>query len=391
MIGIPLLAKQITGVLHILFTSDRTCSQEELRFLGTVGHQIGMLISHARFFDELTWKTDELMRSYALLEKNSRQLAISQRRLNANLALVERANKDLERLDRMKTHFLGIVSHEFRTPLTSIIGGAQFLMAGSSQWTEEEKRLLAIIHEGGERLNDIVTNLLKVVRLESKSYSLTKAPVDLGKLLREIQVHLLPALEARGQRLAFRNMESLPVFSADREYLEEVFSQLLENAIKFSRDGDEITVRAELTDRSLLEPKRGVLDLFNDSFLKQAGHSSFILVEISDSGIGIHEDDHVHIFDKFYGAGDIRHHSSGRRKFLGKGPGLGLSIVKGMVEAHGGMVWVESQGQGSPVSAGSSFFVLLPTEEAEVQPVLPFMQGGQERRGADEENPALLS
>jgi signal transduction histidine kinase len=97
-------------------------------------------------------------------------------------------------------------------------------------------------------------------------------------------------------------------------------------------------------------------------------------VEIRDSGIGIDEEEQQRIFDKFYGVGDIRHHSSGRGKFQGKGPGIGLTIVKGMVEAHGGMVWVESLRQDFAEPPGSSFFVLLPTEEQELQATFPFME-----------------
>ena len=389
--GVPLIANQKpVGVLHIFSDTLHAFSQEDARFLNTIGNQIGMVIEHARVFAELSWKTEELLRSYTLLEKNSHQLALSQRRLKMNLALVERANKDLERLDRMKTHFLGIVSHEFKTPLTSIMGGTQFLLASSVEWSSEERRLISIVHEGGTRLNDIVTNLLKVVRIESKGMSLSKAPVNLDTLLHDLNEQFTPILDERGQRLVFGHIESIPSFSADREYLEEVFSQLLENAIKFSSDGGEIFISAQIVDRSVLEPKRGTLSVFNENFLDRAGNASYIQVEIRDSGIGIDKHDHLHIFDKFYGAGDIRHHSSGRTKFQGKGPGLGLSIVKGMIEAHGGMVWVESSHQDPVKYPGSSFFVLLPTEEAELQPVLPFMQVGKDDDKFEDVHPPLL-
>jgi len=390
--GVPLFAnKKPVGVLHIFSGTPRSYSQEDVRFLNTVGNQLGMLIDHARVFAELSWKTEELMRSYTLLEKNSHQLALSQKRLKTNLALVERANKDLERLDRMKTHFLGIVSHEFKTPLTSIIGGTQFLIASSTEWNSEEQRLLSIVHEGGARLNDIVTNLLKVARLESKNFSLSKAPVNMGKILHDLNEQFTPVLEERRQKLVLGHIETVPSFFADREYLEEVFSQLLENAIKFSSDGGEIFISAQIVDRSVLEPKRDILAVFNENFLDGGGPASYIQVEFRDTGIGIDKHDHIHIFDKFYGAGDIRHHSSGRTKFQGKGPGLGLSIVKGMIEAHGGMVWVESPNQDPEKSPGSSFFVLLPTEEAELQPALPFILGNSDSNQSEEINLSLLN
>jgi signal transduction histidine kinase len=346
-----------------------------------------MVLEHARIFAELTWKTDELSRSYTLLEKSSHQLALSQRRLKMNLSLVERANKDLEHLDRMKSHFLGIISHEFRTPLTTILGGTQFLMATKSKRPEEEQRLLDIIHEGGARLNDIVSNMLKVARLEAKSVSLKKAPLSLSQILNDLHAHFLPVLNEREQTLVFHDLETIPPFSADREYVEEIFRQLIENAVKFSRNGDKINILASLSDRADLESKRRIIDAFNSRFLDLIGPTSFIQIEIRDSGIGIDGDDHVHIFDKFYGAGDIRHHSTGKGKFQGKGPGIGLSIVKGMVEAHGGMVWVESQGQSMEDNPGSSFFVLIPTEEAELQPAFPFMQTGDAGKNPEDGTP----
>lgn len=378
------------GVMHIFSSTPCTCSQEEVRFLDTIGNQIGMVVEHARVFAELSWKTEELQRSYTLLEKNSHQLAVSQKRLKMNFDLVERANKDLERLDRMKTHFLGIVSHEFKTPLTSILGGTQFLLSSSSTWSEEERRLISIVHDGGTRLNDIISNLLKVARLESRGASICKAPVNLETLLVDLNEQLRPLLEERKQRVVMGEIETIPSFFADREYLEEVFSQLIENAIKFSSDGGEIYISARVVDRSLLEPKRELLSVFNSKFLDGPVDSSYIQIEIRDNGIGIDRDDHLHIFDKFYGAGDIRHHSSGKFKFQGKGPGLGLSIVKGMVEAHGGMVWVESRCEDPNSSPGSSFFLLLPTEVPELQPTLPFMPGSQDADELSKHNVAPL-
>jgi signal transduction histidine kinase len=263
-------------------------------------------------------------------------------------------------------------------------------MASSKEWSEEEQRLLSIVHEGGTRLNDIVSNLLKVARLESKSFSLSKSSLSIQEILRDLHKHFLPLLEERSQQLLVSDMEVIPCMHADQEYLEEIFSQLLENAIKFSRDGGEIVITAQLVDVSSLEQKRNILSTFNENFLDHAGTTSFVQVEIRDSGIGIDEDDHLHIFDKFYGTGDIRNHSSGKSKFQGKGPGLGLSIVKGMVEAHGGMVWVESPCENFDEQPGSSFFVLIPTEEDQLQPALPFMQNRPEFGLPESMNPLLM-
>ncbi|KAF0220911.1 MAG: multi-sensor signal transduction histidine [Geobacteraceae bacterium] len=368
----PLLAKnRLIGIMHIMTRKEHRFTSEEMNLFTAICTQIGIVIEHARLFEELNWKNEELLRSHRLLEKSSHQLSLSQNRLKKNLALVERANLELERLDRMKNNFLGMISHEFKTPLTGIMSSAEFLLDTLENLNDEESRLLDMILKGGARLNEIVTDLLKVARLEAATFPVTKTALRLADILDPLQEQFEPLLNERNQQIVFDNLDALPYFSGDREYLEEVFFRLLENAIKFSRDGGEIVVSARVSDSKTLAGKREILFRFNSAFYDQMGDTCYLEVEVRDSGVGIDADEQLKIFEKFYEVGEIRHHSSGRHKFLGKGTGLGLTIVKGMVEAHGGMVWVESPAQ----STGSSFFVLLPLEENLRQPAFPFMQG----------------
>lgn len=374
MVGLPLFAKsRLIGIMHVMSHTRRTYTPEELTFGTTIGNQIGIVIEHAILFAELNLKTDELLRSHRLLEKNSRQLAHSQHRLKQNLALIEQANLDLERLDRMKTHFLGLISHEFRTPLTGILGSAEYLLE-NCDGTREDRQLLEMIHQGGTRLNEIVTNLLKVARLESNAAAMTRTTLHLQEVLDLVVSQFEPVLAERGQSIETRGMESLPHFSGDREFLTDIFVELLENAIKFTPDGGGVVIAAQVVDRAGLSGKAETLCRFNSQFFDQMGHSCYLQVAVQDSGIGIDEDEQLTIFEKFYGIGDIRHHTSGRHKFQGKGPGLGLAIVKGMVEAQGGMVWVESPFTDAGGELGSAFIFLLPMEEGISQPGLPFMR-----------------
>lgn len=374
--GIPLFArKRLIGVMHLLGHAEREYTPDDVSFFTTMGNQIGIVIEHARMFEELNWKNEELLRSHRLLEKNSHQLALSQNRLKKNLLLVERANLELERLDRMKNHFIGMISHEFRTPLTSILSSAEFLLADRSDaGISDERRLLEMIHTSGVRLNEIVMDLLKVVRLEAKITPLSKTTLRLPEILDPLREQFVSVLAVRRQRVILEGMESLPFFNGDREYLEEIFTQLLENAVKFTPDGGEIRITAQVTERALLEEKEALLRRFNERFFEQMGCKCYLLVEVRDSGIGIAADEQLKIFDKFYEIGDICHHSTGKHKFQGKGTGLGLAIVKGMVEAHGGMVWVESPVTAGPVDSGSAFSLLLPLEEGSSQGAFPFMQ-----------------
>jgi signal transduction histidine kinase len=382
--GIPILAKnRLIGVMHVMTRTGREYAADDIRFATTIGRQVGILIEHARMFAELNWKNEELLRSHALLERSSHQLALSRNRLNNNLALVERANEELEGLARMKSHFLGMISHEFRTPLTGILGSAEFLIAHHGDIANDEaRRLLEMIRQGGVRLNEIVNDLLKVARLEATAPPLAGSPLHLQDILGVLISQFTPLLAERRQRIVCGDLSALPYFSGDREYLEEVFTELLENAGKFTPDGGDIDISAQVVDRHLLVEKEAIIRRFNSGFYESMGDKCYILVEVRDSGIGISSTDQVKVFDKFYEVGDIRHHSTGKHKFQGKGTGLGLTIVKGMVEAHGGMVWVESR----PDHSGSSFSLLLPLEDQTIQPVLPFMQGedkGSPQKGHD--------
>jgi PAS domain S-box-containing protein len=371
--GIPLFAKnRLVGVMHLMSSVERLYSPDEITFFTTMGNQIGIVIEHARLFAELNWKTAELLRSHRLLEKNSRQLALSEGKLRNNLALMERANLELERLDRMKSQFLGMISHEFKTPLTAILGSTEFLLANHGTVRDDDERLLlSIIQNGGSRLNEIITDLLKVARLEAKGTPLSKAPLHLEEILTLLMEQFAPRLRERNQQVVFQGIDALPYFSGDRDCLYDVFAELLENAVKFTPDGGETLIAARVTNRGELAEKRDTLAHFNSSFHDQMGDAGYLQVEVRDSGVGIASGERLKIFETFYEIGEIRHHSSGNDKFQGKGAGLGLAIAKGMIEAHGGMVWVESP---TGESSGSSFFLLIPLEEGLCQGAFPIMQ-----------------
>ncbi len=375
--GVPLFAKdRLVGIMHILTRSERQFTSDEMKLLTSIANQIGHIIEHARLFAELSWKTEELLRSHHLLEKSSHRLALSQNRLKNNLEVVEKANLELEQLDKMKSHFLGMISHEFKTPLTTIMGGTEFLLTARGPAREpEEQKILEMVLKGGARLNEIVNDLLKLAKLEAKTPTLAKTDLQLTEIFDLLLVQLDPLLKERNLHVQLTDMAAIPYFSGDREYLEEIFAELLENAIKFTPDGREIAISARIVTQALLEEKRQRLAAFHASFFEQMKDGSYLEVKIQDAGIGIDSGEQLKIFDKFYEVGDIRHHSSSKYQFQGKGAGLGLAIVKGMVEAHGGMVWVESSGVNT-ATPGSSFFILLPLEEGHHQPGFYFMEAG---------------
>ncbi|GFO68651.1 histidine kinase [Geomonas limicola] len=359
---VPLLAQnQPIGVMHLFHAEHRDYTSEELRFLGSVGTQLGSVIGQHRLFEELNWKSAELLRSYHLLERSSHNLGLSETKLKQNLALVEQANIELSRMDRMKNQFLGMVSHEFNTPLTSIISGAEHLL--QQELGAESDQVLGMVRDGGLRLKELVADLLKLVKLEARGDELATSALHLDDSLAELKAQLQPLLLEKRQTLKLTALDRLPYFDGDWKYLERVFSELLLNAMRFSPEGSEIEVTGRVVESDVLKARSATLERFNSDFLQRCGDRCYLEVEVRDQGIGVPAEDQQRIFEIFYEVGDIRHHSSGQGRFVGKGAGLGLAIVKGMVEAHGGMVWVES-GQ------GSSFFVVLPLEQEAIQPAL---------------------
>ena len=361
--SIPLVAQgQLTGVLHLMHATPHGYTREELRFLASLGKQLGNVVEESRLFAELSWKTEELLRSHRLLEKTSHNLSVSEIKLKRNLALVEQAHLDLSRLDRMKTQFLGMVSHEFNTPLTSIISGADYLL--QQGWGEREGgEVLLMVRDGGLRLKELVADLLKLIRLEARGAELQTSAIHLKRFMESLKQQLKPQLKKRKQTVRLTGLDELLFFDGDHSYLQRLFGELLLNAIKFSPEGSEIEVTGRVVDKKELWERRETLDRFNPSFLKRCGDRCYLEVEVRDHGIGVPAEEQQGIFEIFYEVGEIRHHSSGASRQQGKGAGLGLAIVKGMVEAHGGMVWVES-------AAGSSFFLVLPLEQEASQAAL---------------------
>ena len=360
--AVPLRGHYVAvGIMHLMHASPIEYTPEEHRFLESVGTQLGNVIEQTRLFAELSWKSAELLRSHHLLERSSHSLGLSEIKLKQNLALVEQANLELSRLDRMKNQFLGMVSHEFNTPLTSIISGAEHLLHEGCG--EQNDQVLQMVRDGGLRLKELVADLLKLIRLEARRGQLAPSALHLELSLESLREQLQPQLSERRQTLKLTELDALPYFDGDWKYLERVFSELLLNAMRFTPEGGEIEVTGRVVDRTALQARRATLERFNSGFLGRCGERCFLEVAVRDNGIGIPVEEQQGIFEIFYEVGEIRHHSSGKSRHEGKGAGLGLAIVKGMVEAHGGMVWVESD-------QGSSFFLVLPLEQELIQPAL---------------------
>jgi signal transduction histidine kinase len=259
-------------------------------------------------------------------------------RLQEHTRELERMNQILKNIDKTKTNFIQISAHELRTPLTLIMGYSQMLEQ-DMQDKPEQLALARGILEGSERMTDIVDSMLDVSRIDSNTLFLRKTGMRLDLLIKKVNKVFQDAFIERNIRMTVDGLDDLPLIPADPDMLQKVFHHIIMNAIKFTPDGGAITVSGKYLNGS--EPPQ-------------------VEIAVRDTGIGIDPALHHLVFEKFNQTGDVLLHSSGKTKFKGGGPGLGLAIARGIVEAHGGRIWVESLGYNEQTNPGSTFFVSLP-------------------------------
>ena len=253
---------------------------------------------------------------------------------------LQEAYSRLEKLDKTKTDFITIASHELLTPLTIInLNAQQFLDDPEIRNNPHHAEWAQGIDKGVMRLQEVVGSLLDVARIDSEALHLQFAPLDLPFLLRQVINQFRLPLAERRITVQQAPMADLPEIEADHESLQKVFYHLMMNAVKYTPDGGEIVINGRSTHHH---------------------HQPAIQITIADNGIGIDPAVQPFIFDKFFQTGEVMLHSSGKTKFKGGGSGLGLAIVQGIVAAHNGRVWVESPGLDETACPGSRFHVLLP-------------------------------
>jgi signal transduction histidine kinase len=268
-------------------------------------------------------------------------------KLEADALLVDMRNQlrkaeaHVRRLDKSKSNFIAVAAHELRTPLTLVEGYADMIANTTWAATDSQGRLLLDgIESGMRRLREIINDLIDVSLLDLKMMELHVQPVWLLHILNAAERNVNKALGTRNVDLTIER-DTIPVQPtyADSDRLLQAFEKVLMNAIKYTPDGGKVTVRAR------------ELPGFTD-------------IMIIDKGIGISSTNLQRIFDTFSALGDASLHSSGKTKFKGGGPGLGLPIAKGIIEAHGGTIWAESDGYDEIACPGSTFHIMIPMRTA---------------------------
>ncbi|MDR3581025.1 MAG: ATP-binding protein [Oryzomonas sp.] len=270
---------------------------------------------------------------------------------------LENSTAGLARLNRMKDSFLGLASHELKTPLTIIMGYAELLQSVMMEkLPAAAQEMINNISSAAARLDTVVKDMIDVSKIDQKQLDLKLEQVNVNALIEEIirELHLFFVL--RKQEINVTLDDALPMIRGDKTRLYQLLSNVLGNAIKFTPDGGNISVITSLRHLVPNPQTSGFDGVFSSE------RQPFVEIAVSDTGIGIDPDDQKRIFDKFYEAGNIEEHSSGKVAFKSRGAGLGLSIAKGVAEMHGGSIWVESQGYDQSECPGATFHILLPVE-----------------------------
>lgn len=304
---VPLMAKdRVLGVVEFAHPRPGLYRQEQEAFVMTLTRQAAMAADNARLLEE-TAKVEAL-----------------------------------RELDRLKTELLQTVSHELRTPLTNIMLYAETAL-DPDQSDGERIDNIQVIREESERLHSLIVNLLTMSHIEAGRLMITRQPVWLGRVAN--RVARKARLAAPGHRIITSFAKDLPAADADHHKIEQVITNLVQNAVKYS-------------------PRGGAIKIFGLAARRQADgsldytskHPDHLVVAVADEGVGIPAEHLGRVFDRFYRV-------QGEMAVRAGGSGLGLAIAKGFVEAHGGRIWVESPGRlvvaGDP-KRGSTFYFSLP-------------------------------
>ena len=259
--------------------------------------------------------------------------------LRKNAAL-EEAFARLKELDHLKSSFLATVSHELRTPLTSIIGYSEMLAEGmSGPLTAEQLEFVQTIRQKGDQLLRLILSLLDLSKLESGTMRMHPISVPIEALLSDAVTTVGPTAAKRGVRLSLKPGAPVPYLRADPDRLRQVFVNLVDNAVKFTPKGGEVTLSVGLA-QSRPQDSAGAVLL--------APVRREVEIRVADTGIGIPHHERQRIFDAFYQVDQSSTREQG-------GAGLGLAIVKRLVEAHQGRIRVEDT-----EPRGTTFVVNLP-------------------------------
>jgi PAS domain S-box-containing protein len=309
----PHEAKKIRDAFHRITEQKKILQDFENWNIHKKGHRVCLMSSGVPIVDE-----EGNLRGYRGVHKN----ITDQKR--AEKALKE-ANKQLKKMDRLKSDFVSMVSHEIRTPITIMKEGISLCLEGiTGELTDMQQELLNGILESVFRLQRLVTELLDLSKIEDGNLELHRSTIDLRDVAQQVQNDYKNQAIDKKIRLHLSKPPEPVSAHVDRDKIIQVFHNLVSNAIRYTERGGDIWIRIEDT------------------------RDKEIVCSVSDTGIGIAEENMRDLFSKFKQFGQPKGSDY-------KGTGLGLAIAKGLVEKHGGRMWVESE-----PGKGSTFYFSIP-------------------------------
>lgn len=309
MILVPIVSEEkVIGVIEVGAKRKRQeISQREIETLQSMADELGVVARNITLFDRVRKTNDQL----------------------------EVANKHLQELDRAKSEFVSIASHQLRTPMTGIMGYLSMMTQGDfGKIKPEHQKILTDLLSESQRMIRLINQFLNVSKIEAGKFTYTWKPTQFEDLVEHVVKEIEKPAADKGLKLSVKMpKKKLPIIQADMDKIEDVILNLLDNAIKYTAKG---TITATVS-------------LDNDQ----------VHFAVKDSGIGIKPQDATELFNKF-----VR--GSGIAQIHPDGSGLGLFIAKSIVDAHGGKIWTESEGEGK----GSTFQFTLPMKPpADAEPV----------------------
>lgn len=294
------------------------------------GRQVGALVMEKSGAEPNFTEAD--LQTAAILASQG-AIAIDNSRLVHRLATVEA----LHQADRLRSEFVAMVSHELRTPLTSIKGYATTLLRPDVQWNNQTgTEYLSIISEECDKLMQLIDNILEVSRIEAGALRIYPEPIQINEVLDRAATETRRRSPEVELEVHYPPVNEIPYVMGDSQRIIQVLRNLIQNAIKYTPQDPRIWL---------------------DLSVVRGSKPKMVQISVRDNGIGLTQENRDRIFERFYRVDT----GSARRT---EGTGLGLAICRGIVEAHGGEIWVESDGRGR----GSTFYFTLPVADISSQP-----------------------